>query len=626
MSKIDFSVYLLTFDDEPGSDYSRSHSNIENSLSACSLSVPRQKVHFSSNLECGLAKAVDDDREKWFDLCSSIEARTFYGTLVIVLPPGLTDRLRSLMYGRSHLVRRWIMKMRSRGVDPDKELSLSKLVGIAEMATHCEASSVLAMTSASCSQFRPTAHIANLLERCVPYGIRIATGNELTPSYFGIATLRRKAGFRANTSDRKQITPRSTNTWWEPWSLSPPEEWTRLMTGEFPNPETRLRMETICRAVFAVNENISGSESAHVTLAAIRLCRMLATRSLEGESFTFTVLVPADTESANRVSENAQRTIFQIISPDSDPCTFTFDFKDSLATHLEAVQSIDLLVWVDCQNGTVRQITARMNPPNDARSSLRHYYITDPASFDCNGIWIHVAGGKQVEVYSRSEGETSFDLRFDGFEWQERPLVQIRQCIDHRFTQLGARFRHRMGPALAKLLEQRKSSIIIFLDEMDEWPFQVRNEKYPVENAAEPTLTITGTFAEHLVTTSFIPMRPSLMVNSTVPLSDLSSDAIAGILQLDGAHFISANGNFLSVAQRIQSSGVTGFDGAAGSGHGTAKDLQNLLCYSTVVKISASGKEKFFVPEFLSRSGYTAIVHVDDTKERLDAPVVESDQ
>tara|TARA_R110002049_G_scaffold46487_2_gene135236 strand:- start:6947 stop:9280 length:2334 start_codon:yes stop_codon:yes gene_type:complete len=364
------------------------------------------------------------------------------------------------------------------------------------------------------------------------FTFHIATYRELSEKLLGAITLRRKAGFqfgeRRGARDRSGPTPA-----WNHWGVQPDSEVRQLMRLEFENKENYAIFDGLCRELSSeAVENNETTRFHRVMLSAVRLCKRLANRTLEGTPFDFTVFIPAaaylpdgsqvrdeDTrvhrdrwidecceatslyrepkeeqngtppdlnpvaslldefihngEGGNPVSEGSRTKCRP-----SSWTPFTFDFEDSAGNLAELSQSPQLALLLDPETGLLTHLLQKesvFNLDGLLFAQLESFFSRNGPHH--RGVFLQGSQGK-VEIHAKLrsslKNEDRFVLTFDGFRWLPRPRENLR-C-------------HLQKILVGNVAEIKQPSVIG--EEQAREALTQRSQSMPVSRRVEQAITI----------------------------------------------------------------------------------------------------------------------------------------
>ena len=536
-----------------------------------------------------------------FEFEKLVKNEQFDGLLIILLSDEYESRLVELLSDRSFAAWSSIVDLSRAKSSLSSEGSLEQALAVAELVCLSGGASVVV-----CTRSRHKGPPLRLDKRLSPFLFKVATIDEVTEAYLAALTLRRKAGF--HHTFRSHVNEAYAFGEWGPWSFDPTAECQLWIESEFSDPLARERFCSACsEALSESTKNREGIElkrysKAHrIVLAAVRLCRRLATHTLEGTPFEFTVLIPKDTRDVVRFG---LEPVLQLLSVDSSDesillkgsdVRFNFDYMEAISNHAELAQSEALWMTVDPSDGRLLRICCWVPKDSDGARHLLFGKMTSEG-----GIIIHVRRGK-VEVYGGSLAHHDdvevdrFALGFDGFRWNVTPFKCLRNHLRRHFR--SQRNTEALEAAIAGMLDHNESSLVVLVHADD--------EKLVGEGAH--SLQVKGVLE---------PLRQEVLPFPDANLGRLQVEALRALLHVDGAHFIDNQGNLLLYAQRVKGPGerndrrgngpprstsppklqVPGVvrRRPPGSGRNAAMDLVRYLKRSTAIKVSASGNVNFF--------------------------------
>lgn len=299
------------------------------------------------------------------------------------------------------------------------------------------------------------------------------------------------------------------------------------------------------------------------TIGAIRLARRMARWALEGDPYRCSVLLVTD-EKLQELRSGAHHLLTRVLEiPKS--VGFSFHNAGDVREFAELAQADDLFLVVDVNHGTLCDI-AVLSKGEYAES--RHDRYSGLASSD--SLLLHLREGF-VELY----GKCSLQLWHDGFRWHNQPFKLWEFLADQHFkmeaTEKLATIQKLTG-AVAALMDQQLSSIIVFLNDMDVDKFKG---------------CIKPDFRQNVAHVSRLDVR------------NLRVGTLTSLMHLDGAHAITQKGRVLHLAQLIAVSEDTlpltpSRWPIRGSGTWAARWLSGQLPSSYIIKVSASGYIEFF--------------------------------
>jgi len=184
-----------------------------------------------------------------------------------------------------------------------------------------------------------------------------------------------------------------------------------------------------------------------------------------------------------------------------------------------------------------------------------------------------------VEVYHDGE----LVLWYDRFRWRERPFdklkVRLRKYLES-FGVMNNDARDVVGKfvsAVAMLMDRKESTIVVFICD-GEVPTAKNCRREPMRPEVNLGPEKPGRFRLNFVTTD---------------MQKLSTDYIATILRIDGAHFV-VKSEFTEIAMHIAPKKVARRAGQ-GTGRRAAEQLAESICSpGFVVKVSASGELRIY--------------------------------
>lgn len=316
----------------------------------------------------------------------------------------------------------------------------------------------------------------------------------------------------------------------------------------------------------------------------LRLCRRVATWSLEGNSYKCTVVVTAfdQTRSLPRVAWLGECAAL------TNPTSFTFTDRD-IRNHLELAQSENLVLFVNALDLGVSLIGTHGHSADHCRAmSCRRL------AGDFSGVTIHVRDGKHVEVY---DGD---DLRlwYDGFAWQREPFDVVWHYL-REFFHANEELAKRARGVLSELLDVRASSILVFAD---------LKQFAGLKSPPRPQFVAPR---EDNNPKLLSPIRPNILSRRVergrTIKTNIRLDALVGLLRVDGAHVIDRRGYLRYLAHHIDAPDPPGQhpEEFSGTGRRAASKLSWWLRRDAtatgtqlpgfVVKVSASGSVYVFV-------------------------------
>ena len=589
------------------------------------------------------AKSAEDQDVNGIKLLlASVLSGRFQSILVVQLASEQTRDLAELLIYDMHRLRQDMLRIELTGRLATLKPSLSEALAIAEFACLAEGAGVIEAkvpppTELSELEFFSFAGsgvgVDSQSWRDFPLLLRVA--DSISSDLLGAATVRRKAGVHFG-QDRPRREPPTPLDPFGPWRLRPDAETRRWILAEFSGLDVRREFENLTCRVYDEGADPRGDGPTtpsfnrvhRILLAAIRICRLLSTRTLEGTSFSLTVFIPADPESDLVKSYGKSLLELRSASGIEPEVFFNFDDLDRLNADLELAQGADVFVLIDRRTGRVLSLSTGLWGPRDVRENngLRHKDMA--LRFGGTGVWIDVRAGRRVSVYVRRRGrstsEDSYEiekprvtLEFNGYEWRRRPLDRLRKNLQDAFdtTKVNPEVCVSiLGPAIVSLVENNESSIVVVVRQEDLKPFRARQL---VERRLHETSDVRQRTVLDIGDISFVPMRPGVFSSESDPvkIQDLSWETVAGLLKADGAHFIADDGEILCFAQRVSAAKRDKKSQTAekeldkltpdrskhirndpGSGSTTAQEIQDCLTKSRVIKASASGRYKYYRP------------------------------
>lgn len=269
-------------------------------------------------------------------------------------------------------------------------------------------------------------------------------------------------------------------------------------------------------------------------IGVARLCRRMATWTLEGTPFACTIVL-LSTEAMRSLGSTSSR--FSRLIDLRPPTPFNMRNEDVIRRHAELAQSEGLYLIVSANDGLLHSIGTTSGGPNRGMRHSFHGWLAGNGS-----LIFDIRPGGKIHLYGRN----GLLLDHDGFHWTPSPLAWVtRQFTDffsarHRSDDApsgdvslkrpsdehGARCSQTLSDATRRLVDNHESSIFALLDETD-------------NDSAK------GMASEML--------RPDMRWSSSdqVSIDRLDSESLAGLLHLDGAHLISRDGHVLSISRRI---------------------------------------------------------------------------
>jgi len=545
--------------------------------------------------------------------CESLAAHRFKGIVVIALSKVHSPALAAILYDRCFKVRYEIAQFLRRKRFDVWPLRLEQILAIAELACVSGGESVVIAEHDLGFEFAvPDAN--GRRDPRFPLRLKVAEPEEINPDYLGALAFRRHSGFLPGQRRRSDKTARRDSPW-KLWQLDPEAESREWIVAEFPQYRVRERFQKLVCEVFGEEEALPNrlqdrkryyGHYHRVALTAIRLARALAIRTLEGTPFCGTIFLPGDYKQTlpdHPLPDRNQEIVGLPYEEQEKRVFFNFDFRDSISDFLELAQSQTMRVWVDPRNGQIRCIAHAAGPSTTEATGLRFLDMTH--HYPQAGMWIQILGNGRVEVYARRKMDqkteqmvdgpatAEFILRYDGFEWERDPTADLKRRLDAFFRgeDEGAdpkRRRRVIGPAVMRMLDQNESSIVVLVSECEKEPFQ---------GADGETLKIEDLRLEQMRLGVSIARSPD---GNPLNVTSLNYETLAGMLHTDGAHFIARDGAILRLNMRVANTAEKSpaesrsVASDPGSGANSARELQEALPNSLVIKVSASGRVKFF--------------------------------
>ena len=277
-------------------------------------------------------------------------------------------------------------------------------------------------------------------------------------------------------------------------------------------------------------------------IGTARLCRRLATWTLEGRPFQCTVVLLSERAMDDLGSAPSRFAGLIDIRP---PTSFNLHNEGDVRRNAELAQSQGLFLLVSAKHGLLCNIGTVRGTDDAPSRDMRHDFLGWLAG--TNSLVFDIRSGGSIFVY----GKSGLFLEHDGFQWSYSPIALLTFELTKFFTgevhAHGPQFRrHQVSPdrlrltspghaarcsarladAVRRLLEDSESSIFALLDSQEE---------YEARTVASEML------------------RPDIGWSSSdrVDIDGLDSETLAGLLHLDGAHLISRDGYVISIARRI---------------------------------------------------------------------------
>lgn len=523
------------------------------------------------------------DHDECRGLKNQILAQEFQGLLVVVVPDSKVSEFHGLIGRYAEEVRSEVLMLEygdesypPRDPQPHEAAAWKTAISIAEL--HCLQGGVsLIVLEQGASRALGDGRGGECDRRVgPPFRFHVVDGIDEVTVTVGPAMAGSKFDFKSTELRRRSEFDQSSSPG-HPYKLdsSIHEIW---YSQEFSDDEARDQAWRFASKVWTDDAEPDEEQRVHrVVLAGLRLARRLSTRTFEGAPYECSILI------GDAPKLQAKRDYINVFSaPEDERAVFlNFNFWDEICDYAEMAQSLDLRLLVDYRTGQLVSIVHWSGTGETPVKGARHLRFSDEAT---NGkLLIHVRG-RFIEVYAHpderaggksSRGETVMRLWFDGFRWRLRPFRYLKDKIQAHCKPDDDDAGLILEGAISIMLDRSESSIIVLAYQKNEDEFK--------------GLLDTGELSTMRRATKGI-------AESGIAIADLTPSALAGILHLDGAHFIDESMKVQHVALQVQ---VKTEDGVQhpGSGTATAQFLQNELEKSCVVKVSASGELKFFRPK-----------------------------
>ena len=324
-------------------------------------------------------------------------------------------------------------------------------------------------------------------------------------------------------------------------------------------------------------------ELGHRAAYVVRVCRQLATYTLEGKPFICTVLVQTGRDPARAAARQPSEGTVQLANWTCLLPNPQVPFVTSgrlLRAYAELAQSEQTVMVVDA--ASVR-LTELLVARCDTREVTRRHALCHLAS-EYSALAIHTRGHGVVEVYNGSD----LQLWYDGFRWSASPFRDLQNQLRNFYKGVPDARRdeavRRVVGGVTSLIDRQASSILVFTSDAG-WQALTTGSQQ-VLRPVNPQRQVR------------IERTPKLDIKDHFPL-----DALVGFLHIDGAHVLLTDRTIAAAGYQVLDTTAGG--GANGTGTLAAMNASRLLKgtagdpaasdFGFVVKISADRQIRIYV-------------------------------
>lgn len=317
-----------------------------------------------------------------------------------------------------------------------------------------------------------------------------------------------------------------------------------------------------------------------IILRCLVLARLMSTRVYERRACDVTILLVSQPEYSNlRRNVIEETALYRFESNKSNKCWFHMANPVLLDRVVECSLSHKSVMVVDMASGALLAVHELRKGMDTGRS--RHETLCSLTK-DRSAFAVSSLPDGFVEVYRKGE----MLMWYDRFRWRPRPFAAIMERLVTCMGDIDD-VNSKIIAAFSKLMDQRESTIAAFLP-------ATRVSDMEDDTATLPTLLPSVvSHIEHLRDGNDGSNEGSLLESN---VGNISSEGIASILRLDGAHifagFHETSVHIVRRAQRVKVNQGLG----VGTGRGAAFSLAGVIPRNGFVVLVSSGGELTIFP------------------------------